>query len=414
MKPRIDEIDEAELAVFKKKVKMLGQFKGKGTELISVYIPEAADRSTVMGQLTEEISQSSNIKSPQTRKNVQGALRKIISFLKNIDFKIPKRGIVTFAGNISESEGRSDIRLFTVRPPRELKTKLYWCDSKFHLDPLQEMMMPSDIYALVTIDKNEATIGVLAGKKYEIIGHFTSGISGKHRAGGQSAQRFERLHEEAANEFYKRISEKVNGVFLPYGEKLKGVVVGGPGMTKSFFINRDLVDYRLKAKIIGTVDTSYTDESGIREIIQKSEQLLKDTDLMKETVLINKFLEQVAKDGLAAYGQKEVEEVLALGKVDRLLLSEGMEWEVVKVNCNNCGTSEEKIIKNLTGYDSGAEKCPKCGGQLEVMEEIDYLDWMIEKAHETGAEVKIVSIETAEGEQFFKGFGGIGAMLRYK
>ncbi|MBI2079805.1 hypothetical protein HYT84_03500 [Candidatus Micrarchaeota archaeon] len=74
----------------------------------------------------------------------------------------------------------------------------------------------------------------------------------------------------------------------------------------------------------------------------------------------------------------------------------------------------EKIIKNLTGYDSGTEKCPKCGGQLEVMEEIDYLDWMIEKAHETGAEVKIVSIETAEGEQFFKGFGGIGAMLRYK
>ena len=70
--------------VFRKKLKKLQKFRGRGTELISVYIPEGTDRGTVMGQLTEEISQSSNIKSPSTRKNVQGALRKIINFLKQI------------------------------------------------------------------------------------------------------------------------------------------------------------------------------------------------------------------------------------------------------------------------------------------------------------------------------------------
>src|SRR3989344_6242015 len=171
--------------VFRKKLKKLQKFRGRGTELISVYIPEGTDRGTVMGQLTEEISQSSNIKSPSTRKNVQGALRKIINFLKQIDFKIPKNGIVVFAGNISETEGRTDIRLFTIRPLQELKTKLYWCDSTFHLEPLKDMVKPSRVDALLTIDKNEATIATLIGKRYEIIGHFNSGYSGKQRAGGQ-------------------------------------------------------------------------------------------------------------------------------------------------------------------------------------------------------------------------------------
>ena len=50
----------------------------------------------------------------------------------------------------------------------------------------------------------------------------------------------------------------------------------------------------------------------------------------------------------------------------------------------------------------------------ELLEEVDYIDWMMEKAKETGAEIKIVSTETPEGQQFYQGFGGIGAMLRYK
>ncbi|MFH1587321.1 MAG: peptide chain release factor aRF-1 [Candidatus Diapherotrites archaeon] len=912
----LDEVNQSEIVLFKKKLEKLSKHKGKGTELITVYIPFGTDRSSVMGQLTEEISQSSNIKSPSTRKNVQGALRKIINFLKQINFKIPKRGLVVFAGNVSVVEGRNDIRLFTIRPINDLKTKLYWCDSKFHLAPLKEMTKPSEIYGLVTIDKNEATIAALVGKKYDILGKFTSGVAGKTRAGGQclandtfvqladgkiiqikdlhnpltvtsadledfsitnsqiinkwqskkqaiqittkfprmsvessgdhtffifeeneikeraarelkendtllmpekintkgkiqklktnyfnnykisdigikllvntrkgaklsqkklgklsglhqatisaveishfnprleflknyckslkidheifignycsqvstivlpeklgplvaqimgyflgdgnfenerigfseqtqeianfyekscrkifraktslrfregknyhqlrvsgkpivrfikneffskksaketlvpqnilaspngvlagflkgffdaegyvtsgrlglgiinknlaiqiqlallrfgiiasvheydsnrnpysdnhrftiditekkslelfgrfigftskqkeaklkkltektenrkskvrqvlvsgkfirklfereglntqnfskvsnffrdgrsmskevfknsiigevksnkklfaqfkkilerplipvkiksiskckkhvpmtdievsrqnflangilvhnSAKRFEHLREEAAQDFYKRVSEKMNLAFLPYGDKLKGLIIGGPGITKNYFLNRDLLDHRLKKNIISTVDISYTDESGIRELVQRSEEVLRDTDLMKERGAVNDFLEQIAKDELAAYGEKEVNEALKLGKVKELLLSEGIDWGVIKFQCNNCGLQEEKLVKDAN-YEAGGEKCGKCNGQTELLEDADYLDFMLEKAAETGAELKIISTDTPEGEQFFKGFGGIGAILRYK
>ncbi|MDZ4256157.1 MAG: peptide chain release factor 1, partial [archaeon] len=110
------EADSAEQAVFKKKLKELSSYKGRGTELISVYIPPGTDRGAVMNQLSTEMGQSGNIKSPQTRKNVQTALKKISNFLKQTDFKLPPTGLVLFCGNVAETEGRTDIRLFTVKP----------------------------------------------------------------------------------------------------------------------------------------------------------------------------------------------------------------------------------------------------------------------------------------------------------
>jgi len=416
MRNAMREISEADAAVFKKKLRKLAEFSGKGTELISLYLPPDVDRGLVMSQLTDEMSQSSNIKSPTTKKNVQGALRRAQNFLKTIGFELPEAGLAVFCGNVSEREGKSDIQLFTVKPIRRLNVKLYWCDSEFHLAPLQEMAQPSDVYGIIVIDNSEATIAMLAGKKYEILGHFTSGVSGKHRAGGFSANRFERLREEAAHEFYKRISEKTNAAFIPCNERLRGMIIGGPGLTKNYFLDTQLLDHRVRLKVIGTIDTTYTDESGIREAINKSGELLHDTDIMKEKKIMNDFLAAVAKTGLATYGQKEVEEALALGKASTLLLSEGIDWAVYRFHCEDCNADEDIVVKNPAQFDEKKFKCGKCGAgnRGEVVAQIDYIDWIMEKANDKSTETRIVSTETAEGEQFFKGFGGIGAILRYR
>ncbi len=412
----IEQADQAELSVFKKKLRKLEEFRGRGTELISLYLPSGVDRSLVTSQLTEEMSQSSNIKSPATKKNVQGALRKIQNFLKQIDFRLPDRGLVLFCGNVSESEGKTDIQLFMVKPPLTLKTKLYWCDSEFHLAPLKEMAQPKEVYGIVSIDKSESTIAVLVGKRYEILGKFTSGVAGKSRAGGQSAARFERLREEAAHDFYKRISEKTNQAFLGYGEKLAGIIVGGPGLTKKYFLETELIDYRLREKVIGTLDTTYTDESGIREIVQKADELLKDTEIIKERKLIDDFLREVARDGLATFSQKNVEDALKTGKAKTVLVSEGIEWVVYRIQCNSCGNVQEHVAREPKKFDTARISCPKCQSitQIEITESIDYIDWIIEKAQAIAAETKVISMETSEGEQFYRGFEGIGAMLRYK
>jgi len=904
---------DAELAVFKKKLKQLKGYKGRHTELITLYVPNGTDRGTVMNQLSEEINQSSNIKSPTTRKNVQGALRKIIVFLKKINFNIPPHGIVIFSGNVSTTEGKSDIKLFTVQPLKDLNTKLYWCDSEFHLDPLNEMVVPDEFYALMVLDKNEVTIAQLSGKKYDILGHFTSTVPGKTRAGGQclipetnlilstgeittiekikendyvksidfktgttidskitkkwqtmkstitiktkspqfeissspdhkffvwkngviieklaselteqdvllfnetikintqeikltnnlynrysltkagqailvqtrqnknlfqkelankinlsqteisllelgkrnpqrktinsvckelnldpdnftkkhcepldpqtlpskldcklaqflgyfegdgsfekerislaesdkmlanfyanlakqlfntnitikhrknkgyfqtriygkqivnfikanfpeitsaldseipkkisfsdnkilaafikgfydaegyvsnksaglginnkklaqqiqlsllrfgiisslseydnkqnkysnnprytiiisgkyslelfkskinfnskqktkklnetilkkstkdksrqllteghhiksllldnnnplkefynsnmflngkrkiskevfitqilkkankqaqtelkqileyellptevstiiktdaqpmfdistesqnfianglivhnSSQRFERLREEAMQDFFKRIGEKFNGYFVENTQKIKGIIIGGPGMTKQYFIDKQAINHELNKKVIGVVDTSYTDEGGIRELVQKSEVLLKDTEMMREKVTLDNFLGEVAKDGLATYGHKEVETAMDEGRVKTLIISEELDWIVVKKLCGHCDKEEIEIFMKPSEFVESKVRCSECSSKVEITEEVDYLDYMLEKANDTGANVNVVGNESAEGKNFLEGFGGVGAILRYK
>ena len=58
---------------FKKAMQQIVSYRGRGTELISVYIPGTKQISDVMAYLRDEYSQSSNIKSKSTMKNVQGA-----------------------------------------------------------------------------------------------------------------------------------------------------------------------------------------------------------------------------------------------------------------------------------------------------------------------------------------------------
>lgn len=904
---------DAEKALFKKKIKMLESFKGSGTELISVYIPPGTDRSVVMKQLSDEVSQSSNIKDPKTRKNVQGALRKIINLLKQINFKLPDTGLAIFCGNVSPNDGKVDIKLFTVKPVNKLETKLYWCDSEFHLIPLKNMVQPIDIYVIVTMDKREATFAVLKGKRYDIVGNFKSRVAGKIRAGGQclapetlvqlsngeiieikethnpleicaanlnnlelsntkitnkwennknnlikiitkypklnltcseehtlfkvaeegiaeikasslregdllimparieikgekqllntfyynsykintqgleylakqrnslrisqkqlgemlgahqasisalelgkfdpsddylenycailkiplnpflkkyckkktgiklptyldkklaqflgyligdgniekerialseqnkviatlykkigkelfkantnmtfrgkknywqvriygkpivnyilsefpevkkaldssipakvlkskntvlasflkglfdaegyatkrgvslglnnkkiieqlriallrfgiiasvheydnrkniysknirytlditekesleifkstigfslkiksaklikciknktkrsnvrqilifgreirniferagyntyqfpkvsnffrnermigktafknsilnnvksnkrlkekfenildipilpvkiaklqrvnektrtidittkignfmanglivhnSAQRFERLREEAEHDFYRKVSEEMNKAFVGQIDKIRGIIVGGPGLTKNYFLETDLLDHRLKNKIIGKIDVGYTDPSGIKEAIDKSHEVLQQTDIIREKQIVQEFMLNVVKTGLATYGEKEVETALTARKVSKLLISEGLEKMIYKVKCTACDYSEIMYQEpDLRNY-----KCRLCNSALEIIEEVDYADYLMEKAAESNAETHMISTETDDGKQFHTGFGGIGAILRYK
>lgn len=408
-------MDESDLLLLKKKIKELKSYKGDGTQLISLYVPPNADRSSVTKQLTDELSQSSNIKSQQTRKNVQAALRRLTNYLRQIDFRIPPNGLVLFSGNVSENPAKNDVILLVVVPPKPLTIKLYWCDSEFHTAPLEEMAQTDEVYGLVTIDKREATAAILTGKSYQIILHETSGVPGKTRAGGQSSARFERLREKAAEDFYKRVGERMSlsMVNIP---RLKGIIVGGPGMTKNEFLEISEMDYRLKNMVIGTVDTSYTDESGIKEMLDKATELLRDASIVKERQLVNKFIEKVATNGLATYGYQEVVDSILQGKAEIVLVSEGVEWVIKKHRCLSCGQYTYKIMKDKLKEDNTQVSCQYCQGKTdeEEIEVLDIYEYLLELSKNYSTKVVLISMDTPEGNQFFSTFGGLGAMLRYK
>ncbi|MFH0970054.1 MAG: hypothetical protein V1776_01185 [Candidatus Diapherotrites archaeon] len=124
---------------------------------------------------------------------------------------------------------------------------------------------------------------------------------------------------------------------------------------------------------------------------------------------------EIAKDGLAAYGQIEVEDALERGQISLLLISEGINWRIIKVKCTSCEKEKVFTIKDSKQeFDDTKIKCEKCQSPVEEVEETDYLDHLLEKAHAAGTETVVISMDSEEGSQFFHSFGGIGAMLRYK
>jgi len=388
--------------------------RGRGTELISLYIPAGRQISDVMGMLKAERSTATNIKDRTTRHHVLDALTAVMQRLK-LFRTTPPNGLVIFAGYVDTGvPGREEMEIHIIEPPERLNAYLYRCDSRFHTEIIEEMLAAKDAYALIVIDRSEAAIALLRGRSLEIVDELTSGVPGKHRAGGQSARRFERIIEQLAHEFYKRVGEHANKILLNVPD-LKGIIVGGPGPTKEEFIKGDYLHYMLRDKVIAVVDIGYSGEAGVYELVRRSADILKDVEYFREKRVVQEFLEHVAKDtGLATYGVREVEDALIKGAVDTLLLSEAFEGSRVTAACSECG---HRFTRWLVGPAAreGQLKCPRCGSaSVEVVEKVDAAEYLVSLAESTGSRVEIISTGTEEGEELRRSFGGVAAMLRFR
>ena len=407
----MSDVSSKELYEFKKTLKELSQKKGKGTELVSVYIPHDKQLSDVGKQMRDELGQSANIKSKSTRKNVQSAIEVILQRIR-LYKQAPENGLVLFVGMIPRGgPGTEKMETYVLTPPEPITTYWYKCNNEFFLEPLEYIAEAKETYGLAVVDRNEATIATLKGKRTQILAHLTSGVPGKHKAGGQSQRRFDRVIDQLAHEFKKRIGEHMNDAFMPLKDDLKGVVIGGPGFTKEEFVQGEYLNYEIKDKIIATVDTSYTGEHGIREVIAKSEDILDELDVMQEKKYVQRFLKELINEhGLASYGEREVKNNLIMGAVDTLLLSEDLESYHKVYVCPSCGTTKELSSKTENKLELS---CDTCNEKMREESSELLVDYFVERAEEMNTNVEFISTETEEGMQLLRAFGGIAAILRY-
>ncbi|MGC8572002.1 MAG: peptide chain release factor aRF-1 [Candidatus Micrarchaeia archaeon] len=391
----------------KRELKRLRSIKGSGTELISLYIPPNTMISDVTNRLKDERGQASNIKSKTTRTNVQSAIDKIVQYLK-IFKKLPENGLAVFCGNISSEQAKPDIELFSIEPPAEIKTNIYRCDSSFLLEPLEAMMEIKDRYVLVVMDGRDATVGTLNGAQFNVEKKLRSLAHSKIRKGGQSANRYDRLIEEAIDDYYKRVADAVNEIYAKYNYKIKGAIIGGPGPAKENFVKANYFNYQVK--VLGVFDTGYTDEvMGINELIEKSKELLEEQEVIIERKLMERFLSEIARNGLAVYGYENTKKALEKNAVDKLLVSEDLELDEVKYKCNACGAEFTVLEKN-----GSRQTKHSCGGSLEILSQNDAIEELVEKADDLGVETIFIDEDSQYGKELVMGFGGIAALLRYK
>ena len=401
---------------FQRKIDEIAAVRGRATELVSLYLPPGKQISDVMSYLRNEYAQSSNIKSRTTRKNVMWAIESMMGRVRQFK-EPPATGVAFFVGSKAIGADKTEPVTFIVEPPEPLNTYLYRCDSTFYLEPLLEMVHEPDVWGLIVMDRAEATLGLLRGKRVETLRNRQSLVPSKHGRGGQSAHRFERMIEHAAHEFFVKVAEMAAELYLPRKETLKGILIGGPGATKEYFFKEGYLHHELQQKVVLPLfDTGYTDDFGLKELVEKAAQTLHGLEVTEEKRIIQRLLNEIRKadQGLAAYGEASVARALDLGSVETLLISEGLRKRRVVFRCTACRNTFERTLPDQEIDTVLDGPCPNCS-QRALTEESseDYVEGLFRRAAASGATVRLISTESEEGEMLAKAFQGIAALLRY-
>ncbi|KAJ4304087.1 translation termination factor eRF1 [Collariella sp. IMI 366227] len=379
----------------KKLIKRLEAARGNGTSMISLIIPPKDQVSRAAKMLAEEYGTASNIKSRVNRQSVLSAITSTQQRLKLYN-KVPPNGLVVYCGEILTSEGKERKVNIDFEPFKPINTSLYLCDNKFHTEALAELLESDQKFGFIVMDAS------ISPKK--------------HGRGGQSALRFARLREEKRHNYVRKVAELAVQNFITNDKaNVAGIVLAGSADFKNDLNASDLFDGRLQTKVVKVVDVSYGGENGFNQAIELSSETLGNVKFIQEKKLIGKYFEEISQDtGRVCYGIEDTLKALELGAVETLIVFENL--EITRSVLKDSNGSE--IILHLTKQQEAASRDKfmdsETGQEMEIISQESFLEWIAEHYKDFGTTLEFVSDRSTEGNQFVKGFGGIGGILRYK
>ncbi len=264
------------------------------------------------------------------------------------------------------------------------------------------------------MDGNGALFGTLSGNTRDVIHKFSVDLPKKHGRGGQSALRFARLREEKRHNYVRKVAELAVQNYITQDKvNVAGLILAGSADFKNDLNQSDMFDNRLQSKVIKVVDVSYGGENGFNQAIELAGETLSNVKFIQEKKLIGKYFDEISLDsGKVCYGVEDTLKALEASACETLIVFENLEitrW-VLKTS-----TGSEVILHTSKGQEANREMFMDVTGQeMELVDQGSLLEWLAETYRDFGASLEFVSDRSSEGSQFLRGFGGIGAMLRYK
>jgi peptide chain release factor subunit 1 len=285
-----------------------------------------------------------------------------------------ERGRIIFA-----SEQRAILHVYRLGV--ELEPLVVWERSPFLL-PLARLRKDYEDYGLLLIDSQEARLFFVRSGMTVEMEKRSIDLMNKHKKGGWSQMRFNRLRRGAIKAFLAEVVQDLESLDL---REIKGLVVAGPGEAKGQFV--EMLPPSWKSKVIGVVDIAMQTPSG--DLVKLGNEVVSN-ERSQEKALAQKLRDALLKGRPVAYGLAEVGEALKAGRVNYLLLLNS--FALPQMICKRCH------------FHGEGETCPTCGGQIQALS----LEELYQQAERPGAEVILV-----EEDAFLDSIGGIGAMLRY-
>jgi len=416
--PEAEEIDIAlEQWKMKRLIKQLDASTGNGTSMISLILKPGDSIDRINSMLVAEEGTASCIKSRVNRQSVCSAITSTRQKLKAYN-RTPANGLVLYCGEVTLPDGKQKKLTLDIVPFKPIHTSMYLCDSRFHTEDLLALVSSDDKFGFIIMDGNGSLYGTVEGNHREIIHKFGVELPKKHGRGGQSALRFARLRLEKRHNYLRKVAELATQFFVPDGQKpcVSGLIVAGSAEFKQDLTRSDLWDPRLDAIVIKPLlDVAYGGENGFNQAIELSSETLKNVKFVQEKKLISKYLDEVSQDtGKYCFGIKETMQGLDMGAVETLICWE--ELEILRLQLRNPHTKTEEVLyltpeaaKNPKLY-----KCQESGVEIEMVTNELFVEWIVINYKNFGAKLEFITDKSQEGNQFCKGFGGVGGILRYQ
>lgn len=266
----------------------------------------------------------------------------------------------------------------------ELDPLVVWDRSPFLL-PIARLKGDYEDYALLLLDSQEARLFLVSSGAMEEIDKSRIDLMNKHKKGGWSQMRYNRLRKGAIKSFFSQLIDDLQD----HEDLLKarGLVVAGPGEAKNQFI--EMLPFALKSKVMGSTDLQMETPAG--DLLKLGEEISRNDVKADSRALAERLKEAVLRGEPVAYGLGEIRKSLVDGRVNFLLISEG--FALPQMICMSCHHVHKE-----------GETCPTCGGEMAALR----LEELYEMAERTGAEVALV-----EDDEFMESVGHVGALLRY-
>ena len=255
-------------------------------------------------------------------------------------------------------------------------------DSSPYLRPLARLRDECESFTLLLISSNYAKIFSVSMGEVKHTKKLSADIMNKHKKGGWSQARFNRLRRGAIHAFFSEVAEALQK------RADERIILAGPGQAKLQF--REMLPKNLKDNVVDIIDIDIDDEV---ELMKKSKHIISEGEELKSQDAVRQLKAEILKDGLAAYGIKETLDAVRNGQVELLLVEKG--YKLRGWICENCQMVEEGIQRT----------CPYCGKKTS---EVDMLEEILEFAERTDANIEF----TADEE--IANLGHVGAILRFK
>merc|ERR1719394_264552 len=383
--------------------------------MISLIVPPKDDINRINKMLNEEQSTATSIKSRVNRLSVLSAITSTQQRLKRYN-RTPNNGLILYCGEIITDEGKEKKVTIDFEPFKPINTTMYLCDNKFHTEDLAELLESDDRFGFLIMDGNGALYGTLQGNHREVLHKFSVDLPKKHGRGGQSALRFARLRLEKRHNFVRKVGELCTQMFITNDmPNITGLVVAGSAEFKQDLTTSDLFDPRLdKVLIRPLLDVSYGGENGFNQAIELASETLKNVKFIQEKRLITSFLDEVAQDtGKYCFGIKDTMTGLEMGAVSTLICWEGLEMKRIHIRNPHTDKEETHYVTPEQAKNDKLYRDKETGEQLDVTGNVLFVEWIVENYKTFGTKLEFITDRSQEGNQFCKGFGGVGGLMRY-